>query len=178
MRPPTCRLASACVAACTAITALAQPDSPPPRLSPAPAGEPVGPPLTLPIQHGTAPGNEWDTPSSGSSTAHSGIDRPSFAGRQVSVFDFEEQAYNPEDVPRNWYRAQDAPGRARRGFPRWNQAIFDSRVTHSGTASVMLPTKGGSTSLRLGSGVIQVFPDAEYRVSAYIRTEGLRHAGA
>lgn len=134
--------------------------------------EPVGPPLVLPIEHWTAPGGT----SIGEST--SGIDRPSFAGRQVSVFDFEEQARNPEDVPLNWYRAQDKDGRPRKGFPSWNQASFDTRIARSGTTSVKLPTKGGSTSLRLAAGVIQVFPDAEYRVSGAIRTEGLRHAGA
>lgn len=143
-----------------------------PTVTPPPI-ELSGPPLVLPIEHRTAPDEGRSTPD-----AAPGIDRPSFAGRQVSVFDFEEQAYNPEDVPQNWYRAQDADGRPRKGFPRWNQAVFDTRVARSGTTSVKLPTKGGSTSLRLASGLIQVFPDAEYRVSGAIRTEGLRHAGA
>lgn len=139
----------------------------------------AGPPLIFPIDHHTAPGDGNGLGGAGSQgTKVPGIDRPSFAGRQVSVFDFEEQAFNPEDIPRNWYRAQDGDLRPRKGFPRWNQATFDTRVARSGTSSVKLPTKGGSTSLRLASGFIQVFPDAEYRVSGAIRTEGLRHAGA
>ncbi|MFT3686712.1 MAG: hypothetical protein QM783_17630 [Phycisphaerales bacterium] len=176
-----------------AMTALAQPAAQPPAKAPAstapkpaakpskqtsPPGpsEPHGPPLTLPIEHRNTAGDE-PAPDANSNNP-GGIDRPSFAGRQVCVFDFEEEAYNPEDIPRNWFRAYDQPGRPRKGFPRWNQAIFNGRVAHSGNTSVMLPTKGGSTSLRLGSGLIQVFPDAEYRVSGYIRTEGLRYATA
>jgi hypothetical protein len=96
----------------------------------------------------------------------------------VSVFDFEEESFNPEDVPRNWYRAQDSENRLRKGFPHWNLASFDNRYARSGKWSVKLPTRGGSTSLRLASGLIQVFPDAEYRVSCAIRTDGLHHAGA
>lgn len=151
---------------------VAAPTTPAPTPPPA---EQFGPPLIFPIEHSTAPDERSPAPDSATPT---GIDRPSFAGRQVSVFDFEESAYNPEVIPRNWYRAQDAPNRPRKGFPPWNQAIFDTRVAHSGTTSVMLPTKGGSTSMRLGSGLIQVFPDAEYRVSGLIRTDGLRHASA
>ncbi|MDP1662115.1 MAG: hypothetical protein Q8L55_09385 [Phycisphaerales bacterium] len=136
----------------------------------------TGPPLVFPIEHRTTPGNS-DAGSEGIA-ATPGIDRPSFAGRQVSVFDFEEESFNPEDVPRNWYRAQDTESRRRSGFPRWNQAAFDTQFARSGKWSVKLPTRGGSTSLRLASGLIQVFPDAEYRVSGAIRTDGLQHAGA
>lgn len=177
-------------ALCATLPLRAQTTAPQPATKPAPsvavikpastpAAPPIelsGPPLILPIEHRTAPG---DSRSGGDATpGASGIDRPSFAGRQVSIFDFEEESYNPEDVPRNWYRAQDSDTRLRKGFPRWNQAVFDNRVARSGKWSVKLPTKGGSTSLRLASGMIQVFPDAEYRVSGAIRTEGLHHAGA
>ena len=148
----------------------------PPTPAASPPAELTGPPLILPIEHRTTPAGEAG--GSRPTAPSPGIDRPSFAGRQVSVFDFEEEAFNPEEVPRYWFRAQDAQGAPRKGFPPWNQAALDDRVARSGKWSVRLPTKGGSTSLRLGSRHIQVFPDAEYRVSCVIRTEGLRHAGA
>jgi len=42
--------------------------------------------------------------------------------------------------------------------------------------SVALPTRGGSTSLILEAGMIPVFADADYRVTAWVRTAGLGHA--
>ncbi|HZW07410.1 MAG TPA: hypothetical protein VFF65_09815 [Phycisphaerales bacterium] len=186
MRPLAHLAALAGAALCLAPSLRAQPAptpkpaapvtvKPAPVLRPPAPPELTGPPLVLPIEHRTAPGDES---SAARPAAGAGIDRPSFAGRQVSVFDFEEEAFNPEEVPRYWFRAQDAQGAPRKGFPRWNQALLDDRMARSGKWSVKLPTKGGSTSLRLGSRHIQVFPDAEYRVSCAIRTEGLRHAGA
>lgn len=109
--------------------------------------------------------------------------RPAGSGRIVQVFDFEESAFNPEPVPRYWFRAQDdaraaAVGRERPGFPRFNAAAFDHEVAYRGQTSVRLPTSGGSTSLRLSSTVIPVFADADYLLSAMVRTTDLRHARA
>jgi hypothetical protein len=97
--------------------------------------------------------------------------------RTAAAFDFEEPD-NPYPVPRLWARAQDAERAPRPGFPRFNQAEFDFGVAHSGGASVKLPTKGGSTSLRLSPGVIPVFADGDYAVSAWVRTDKLEHARA
>ncbi len=106
-------------------------------------------------------------------------ERPPAASRVVHVFDFEERPQNPEPVPMHWIRAQDAPPeRVRPGFPAWNKAAFDTTVQVSGAHSVKLPTQGGSTSLRLSSGVLPAIPGADYRIVARVRTDGLRHAHA
>jgi hypothetical protein len=107
--------------------------------------------------------------------------RPASAGRVVRAFDFEEQEYNPLPVPLGWIRAQEDPDvpRIRPGFPIWNGAKLDYQSpAYSGIGSVMLPTKGGSTSLVLRHGEINVFPNADYLVSARIKTAGLKHAKA
>lgn len=106
--------------------------------------------------------------------------RPNFAGRIVTRFDFEERSTNPEEVPFNWFRAQhNPPQRERLGFPAFNRAAFDHSQGFGGSASsVMLPTRGGSTSLRLAPGTLVIFSDAEYRVSAQVKTQGLVNARA
>lgn len=105
--------------------------------------------------------------------------RPAAAGRIVRVFDFEESAFNADPVPRYWFRAQDnPPERQRAGFPPFNRAAFDRSIAVSGTTSVKLPVSGGSTSLRLSATVLPIFADADYRVTAMVRTQGLRHARA
>lgn len=137
------------------------------------ADDPKPTPPTFPIRIETAPSK---FPHDAGQRA---IDRPTFAGRVVSAFDFEETTFNAEDVPRHWFRAQDLPpGRVRPGFPPWNAAIFDHTTGFSGTSSVKLPVNGGSTSLRLAGGLTQIFPDAEYRVSAKIKTKDLVHSAA
>ncbi|USN99247.1 MAG: hypothetical protein H6810_00800 [Phycisphaeraceae bacterium] len=94
-------------------------------------------------------------------------------------FDFEEQNTNPTDLPRSWIRAQnDPPLRVRPGFPLWNRAQLDYTVSAAGAGSVRLPTRGGSASLLLDPGVVPVFPDADYVVTAKVRTDGVTHARA
>ncbi len=108
-------------------------------------------------------------------------ERPASAGRVVRAFDFEEQEYNPLPVPLGWIRAQDDPNvpRIRPGFPIWNGAVLDYQSpAFSGIGSIKLPTKGGSTSLILRRGEINIFPDADYLVSARVKTEGLLHSKA
>lgn len=106
--------------------------------------------------------------------------RPAAAGRVVKIFDFEEMDTNPAPVPRFWLRAQDDPGvgRTRPGFPRWNAAELDYATAARGKGSVRLPTHGGSTSLILDRGVLPVFANADYLVSALVKTEGLKYARA
>ena len=107
------------------------------------------------------------------------INRPKFADRVVAAFDFED-AESPIPVPVNWVRGQNDPKvpRIRPGFPIWNLALLDSTRAHSGTTAVKLPTRGGSTSLLLRRGALPVLPGADYRVAAWVRTEGLVHARA
>lgn len=107
--------------------------------------------------------------------------RPASAGRVVKAFDFEERDMNPLPVPLGWIRAQSDPvvPRERPGFPIWNGAVLDYRSpAYDGIGSVKLPTNGGSTSLMLRHGELSIFPNADYLVSARIRTHGLDHARA
>ena len=110
------------------------------------------------------------------------ISRPRSAERVVRAFDFDERGTNPFPVPRYWRRAQGAAAspfaRERPGFPLWNQAVLDYPAGGSAEGAVKLPTNGGSVCLRLDSGMVAVFPDAEYRVTARVRTAGLSHARA
>jgi len=114
------------------------------------------------------------------STAADG-QRPASAGRVVRAYDFEEQDYNPLPVPLGWIRGQEDPDvpRVRPGFPIWNHAVLDyNSPAFSGIGSVKLPTEGGSTSLTLRRGEINIFPNADYLVSARVRTKGLKYAKA
>lgn len=112
------------------------------------------------------------------------VNRPKTAGRIVSLFDFEERETNPGELPQHWSRDQDQPGTERRrsGFPHWNHAVLlysgDGAIVHRGEGAARLPTTGGSTSMTLSSGVIPIYPDDDYLISAWIRTEGLEHARA
>lgn len=106
--------------------------------------------------------------------------RPDMSKRVVRVFDFEESQTNPLTVPTNWYRVQDNPDAdtAPLGFSPFNRAELDYTVAYRGQGSVRLPMLGGSTRLRLSSGVLPVFANADYLVSARIHTSGLRFAKA
>ncbi len=114
--------------------------------------------------------------------AHAQTDfRPLSAGRIVRAFDFEERDYNPLPIPFGWVRAQNDPRvpRNRPGFPIWNGGQLDYHSpAYSGIGSVRLPTEGGSTSLILRHGELGVFPDADYMITARVRTDGLAHARA
>ncbi len=107
------------------------------------------------------------------------IHKPTASNRLVHLFDFEEQDINHEPVPMHWVRAQDSPpARPRPGFPKWNKAAFDLTVSSSGAASVKLPTRGGSTAMRLVSGVVPVIPGGNYEISVKVKTAGLHNARA
>ncbi len=92
--------------------------------------------------------------------------------RTVEHFGFEEPN-NPYPVPQYWVRLVDTPATPRPGFPPFNEAAFDFDVAHSGHASLRLPSRGGSTSLRLLPGTIPIFPQGDYSVSGFIRTKGV-----
>jgi len=117
-----------------------------------------------------------------------GIARPEGARRVTRVFDFEEPG-NPHPVPAGWERAIDNPraGVRRAGFPAHNEPRFDLSIgapspgagAEAGRgASVIIPTQGGSSALRLVPGEVAVFVDADYAVTGRVRSAGLRHARA
>jgi len=123
----------------------------------------------------------WAQPE-GQPPAPTPVARPAAAGRIVRVFDFEERDRNPGEVPDLWFRRYDAPAAVEGAFPRWNQATLrytqEGGVARSGAGGVLVPTRGGSTSLALSPGAAPVFQDADYRVSAFVHTRGLTHARA
>jgi len=110
------------------------------------------------------------------------VARPGASRRVVRVFDFEERDTNPHEVPEHWFHAHDRPKAPRPGFPAWNLATLrytsEGGLAAAGEGAVQLPTAGGSTSLLLGDGVIPVFQNADYLISAKVRTENLTHARA
>ncbi|MEM0983775.1 MAG: hypothetical protein AAGI17_07490 [Planctomycetota bacterium] len=108
------------------------------------------------------------------------INRPATASRIVAHFDFEPNFENPTDLPLGWVRAQEDPAvpRVRPGFPAWNLARMDTAAAAQGERGLTIPTRGGSTSLLLNPGVISIFPNADYAVTALLRTTGLDHAAA
>lgn len=98
--------------------------------------------------------------------------------RILRVFSFDEPD-NPDPVPPQWQRTTVMPdGGPREGFPKFNLAVLDNTVSKSGTTSVQLPTQGGCTALRLKSGEVPIFADADYAITAQVRTSGLEHARA
>ena len=109
-----------------------------------------------------------------------GLTRPPGSRRTVAHFGFEPDPNNPTDLPLGWIRAQNDPEipRDRPGFPSWNLAHSSDAAAYAGEAALRLPTRGGSTSLRLRAGVIPVFPGADYAIAAMVRTDGLEHAAA
>lgn len=136
------------------------------------------------LQMGSSPRSKIQTaePSDDPAASLSSNDqpnRPLAARRIVHLFDFEESEIHDHPTPRAWHRAQHFPAvRDRPGYPIWNRAVLDYTVASSGIGSVKLPTKGGSTALALDTGIIPVFPGADYRISARVRTKGLQFARA
>lgn len=114
-----------------------------------------------------------------SAAAPSEITRPSVSGRVVRVFDFEGLQLGSIEVPPQWYRAQSYEGvRDRPGFPPYNEGRLDYTVSHSGEGSMMVPSKGGSASMRLFEGEIPVFSRTAYAIEAYVKTQGAHAARA
>lgn len=105
------------------------------------------------------------------------VNRPSTAGRTVRAFPFDRRLPTPIPIE-DWYRGQSSVERERLGFPIWNAATLDYDIFHKGGGSLRVPVQGGSASVMLRAGVLPVFGNADYLVTAAVRTEGLEHAGA
>lgn len=98
--------------------------------------------------------------------------------RLVRLYQFDD-VNNPDPVPPGWERTTlTAEGKPRAGFPRFNLAVIDSRQAVSGARSLYLPTRGGCAALRLRGGEAPVFADADYAVTARVRTNELEYARA
>ncbi|MEX2673186.1 MAG: hypothetical protein WD294_13865 [Phycisphaeraceae bacterium] len=93
--------------------------------------------------------------------------------RIVHRFHFnEEELGNFESMPMNWFRVTGP------GFPRYTDIGFDQRFATAGETSLKLQLNGGSAALTLASGTIAVMPDAQYLLTAQVRTADAVHARA
>lgn len=111
------------------------------------------------------------------------INRPMSAARLAHFWDFEDAEETLEAMPRNWFRSMHLPNDPRNptwrpGFPRFNESTLVDTQSWEGNWSLMLPTRGGSTSVMLARGVAPVQPDADLLITVMIRTDGLEHARA
>lgn len=115
----------------------------------------------------------------GLSRAGAQPDRPESSRRVVRTWNFDDAMSRVEPVPVGWFRAQDnPPERDRPGFPAWNIGRIAHGIARSGERSVMLPTKGGNTSMMLSAGAVPALPQADYAVRAFVRTDGLAFSRA
>ncbi|MFU8827861.1 MAG: hypothetical protein ACNA8P_00325 [Phycisphaerales bacterium] len=108
-------------------------------------------------------------------------DRPSAANRLVKTWDFEDRIVNGfiSSFPQDWYSGNPVPPHAERaGFPFWNEPGFSTAHAVSGESSLRLPTRGGSTSVRLARSALVVMPGSDYLITTMVRTDGLTHGRA
>lgn len=114
--------------------------------------------------------------------------------RLVYRFDFEERKLgNFEDLPMHWHvvgrpaKTTNAnflrpPVHAemitRPGYPNYNAVRFDDKQKVSGDYSFYLGLEGGNAGAFLEVGSIPAVPDADYMVTAQVRTTRLQRARA
>jgi len=93
--------------------------------------------------------------------------------RIVKVFDFDERKFgNFESLPMNWLRI-DAPN-----FPSFLEPAFDMAVGRSAAPSFGMAIRTGNVGAYYRAKDIVADANSEYRISAWVRTEALEHAGA
>lgn len=105
--------------------------------------------------------------------------RPSTAERLVQAWDFEDELAELKVMPDHWFREFREPDDGELSpFPAFNQSEFSRSAAHSGELSLMLPTQGGSTRVRLASGVVAALPGARYHTTAMLMTQDVDRARA
>lgn len=93
--------------------------------------------------------------------------------RMVKSFDFDERELgNYETVPMNW-RPIIAPG-----YPRFLEGRFDNETGHDAPPSFHFVLQSGSVGAHYLAKDIPIHPESDYRISAWIRPEKLKHARA
>ena len=108
------------------------------------------------------------------------VPRPAFAedhadadDRILHRFDFEERDDgNYEATPMHWARVVGP------GLPHYCRGLLSTDAAHAGRYSFRLDLNGGSVLYRLDPGVLDVRPDAHYRVGGFVRTTPLAYAKA
>jgi len=92
--------------------------------------------------------------------------------RILKTFDFDERDFNYEPIPQNWNAIWKT------GFPRFLEPRFDENVGHTAPPSFYLGLQTGSIGAHYLAKDIDVHPNSDYEIAAWIRTEGLEHAEA
>lgn len=93
--------------------------------------------------------------------------------RIVKTFDFDERPDgNYETLPMNWLPI------VREGYPRFLEPAFDMESGHDAAPSLHMNIRTGNVGARYLAKDIPAHPGSEYRISAWVRTERLEHAGA
>ncbi len=96
--------------------------------------------------------------------------------RIIRTFDFEEQKLgNYESLPMFWSKVGGT------GYPAYSAGAFDHAIYRSATTSFKLDTQGGSVAYRFTPPPdkrIEIQPNADYYVLAFVRSSGLKHARA
>lgn len=105
--------------------------------------------------------------------------------REIRRFDFEEVDRNPVSFPIDFYRLEDggfasdpAAARVRGGFPPFGTMGFAADQARSGRWSFKFTLEGGSMGAATTPRCAPIIPGGDYLVTAWVRTEGLRHARA
>ena len=100
-------------------------------------------------------------------------DKPSTHSRIIRRFDFDERKLgNFESLPMNWLRI-DA-----RGYPSFLEPAFDLDHGHTTAPSFFMSIRTGNVGAYYRAKDIVADANSEYRISAWVHTEELQHAGA
>jgi hypothetical protein len=96
--------------------------------------------------------------------------------RVAKAFDFEDAERFPTELPRGWFRVLTAAS-GRPGYPDFGSIRLIDGPSHGGRWSLEFDCAGGSMAAQLPPGVVRVFPGSRYRISVWIRSEGLARSG-
>jgi len=122
------------------------------------------------------PGSSLVTPERGTPEAmraHAGL---ASLQRRVNRFDFEDADRFPTELPRDWYRLLSNVSN-RPGYPEFGQIELTERIAHGGRWSLQFTVNGGSMAVALPPGIVRIFPGSRYRISCWLRTDGLQRSG-
>jgi hypothetical protein len=95
--------------------------------------------------------------------------------RLVKEFDFEDAERFPAEMPVDWKRLLTVTS-GRPGYPDFGRIELSDSQAREGKWSLQYTLVGGSMSTRLPPGIVRIFPGSRYRISCWVRTEGLQRA--
>ncbi len=111
--------------------------------------------------------------------------------RLVRHYDFDERAYNPGQLPKDWFvigrPAETSDPVFRRqpvhdglihriGYPKYNPVYLDRRHKSGGEESLFVGINSGHAGVFLQVGAVTAVPDSDYLLTVRVRTEDLQHA--